>query len=98
MAQKITAPQKQIFENHISAYQKGAWDYTEPFKGTKEQFIAELKNGKTFKLLWEKLEISNCSITMLLMASPDVLNTITSGYRKAMAGGFKNFLNDLNIK
>jgi len=94
---RITQFQAELFKKYIAAKQTDNWDFPDKFQGNKEDLISKLKEGKTFKKLWEEIEFRYCSVSALLMASPEVLNHIDSSYRKSMLKGFKELCNNLGI-
>lgn len=93
----MTKFQNELYEKYVKAFQTGNWDYPDKVQNDKNFVINELKAGKTFKGLWEVLQQKSCTITQQLMASPELLNVVTSGYTKAMRKGFKELMNSLGV-
>ncbi len=93
----MTKFQSELFNAYSEAFKTGNWDYPDKVQGDKQFVIDELKAGKTFKGLWEVLQQKSCTITQQLMASPELLNVVTSGYTKAMRKGFKELMNSLGV-
>lgn len=98
MAKRITVAQAEIFKAHAEAFKTGKWDFPEKFYGDKAKLISLLKQGKTFKGVWDVIQDRFCSISAQLMACPEVLNWQSSAYKTAMIKGFKETLSGLGIE
>lgn len=92
---RLTPFQQQIFENHLAAKRSKSWDYTEKIDGTKADFIALLKGGKTFFNMWDTLEYKCLSMVDLLMVSG--LEVMPDTYKRKMCKGLRDLLNELGI-
>lgn len=98
--QRITPLQKQIMAAHMEADKNGAWDFPEkyPFK-TVDEIVEALKNGKTVWYVHNEIKYRFCSITSLLMASPDVFGLAeNSSYVKGLRKGYREILTKLGIQ
>lgn len=97
---RITKLQKQIVDAHLLASQNKKFDFglTQTTALSREAFLAELRNGKTFEYIHDQIATRYVSITSLLMANPDTFNYVSGAYAKDYTNGFKLLLNNLNIK
>ena len=85
---QITPQVKAIAEAHINAKKIGKFD--NPMVKTKEELLAQLKDGKTFSEVVREIEIRYVSITSNLMSSQ--LGHVSNAYVKGMYKGFKILL------
>jgi len=95
---KITKLQKSIVDKHLQAMQSGNFDYrtSETQKLSKDAFISELKQGKTFEYIHDQVSARYVSITSLLMANRDTFNHLSEAYKRGYRNGFKLLLTNLN--
>lgn len=92
---RITPLQKKIFENHIEAWKNNSFTDPKEFE-TISDIQSKFREGKTSKVLWDRLVTSHVSITsQIAMRGHKYLSKIaTKNLRKA----FKETLNHLEIK
>lgn len=95
---KITPLQAAIYKAHVEAKRKDVWDYEGKFPGSQDEFKTALLEKKTFKTLWDSIEIQYCSVGQIMMAHPDILDVVTYSYVQNMMKGFKFFLYEYGIQ
>jgi len=85
---RITPETKAIADAHLKAIAEGKFD--DPTVSTKEEFIAQLRAGKTFSVAVKKIEIHFMSITTIAMN--EIIKHQSNTYKKMIYKGFKSIL------
>jgi len=85
---RITKETKAIADAHIQARINGVFD--DPQVNTKDELIAQLRAGKTFSVLMDKIEIKYTSITSIILSRQ--LFHQSQNYTKGIYKGFKIIL------
>lgn len=86
--ERITKQTKAIADAHIQARLNGVFD--DPQVNTKEELIEQLRAGKTFSELMDRIEIKYTSITSIILSRQ--LFHQSQNYKKGIYKGFKTIL------